>query len=260
MHIHFYKYQGTGNDFIMLDNRAKEYSHLTQKQIEILCDRKFGIGADGLILLEESEGYDFKMVYFNADGSESTMCGNGGRCIVKFAEHLGIVKSNTRFLAIDGAHEATLQEFEVKLKMNDVAQITNENNDYILNTGSPHFVRFVEQIKTLDVYTLGNAIRNSTPFVKEGINVNFVEIFENDIYVRTYERGVEDETLSCGTGCTAAAIGYHKNKGLSDGIYTIPIETPGGYLKVYFTFEDQQYHDVWLEGAALQVYAGTINL
>jgi diaminopimelate epimerase len=216
MQLHFYKYQGTGNDFIIFDNRDNSIA-LTKEQVAFLCNRRFGIGADGLMLLNSHSDYDFEMKYYNADGGESSMCGNGGRCLVKFAAERGIFKSQYRFLAIDGEHEASIENNgHVSLKMVDVSSVQSEYNSHILNTGSPHYVEITDHVMDLDVYEKGKAIRYSDDFKKEGINVNFVELTEepDTILVRTYERGVEDETYSCGTGVTAAAlVSFHNEYG-----------------------------------------------
>lgn len=260
MNIHFYKYQGTGNDFIILDNRDASYSGLERSQISYLCDRRFGIGADGLMLLENAEGYDFKMVYYNADGGESTMCGNGGRCLVRFAGSMGIVAAEYHFLAIDGPHKAILKEDgTVHLKMNNVSSVEQRNGDFILNTGSPHYVTRVDDVKNEDVVTKGRAIRYSDAFSKEGINVNFVEPSgEGIIYARTYERGVEDETLSCGTGVTAAALVFAP---LEKGFHHMDVFTPGGKLSVEFN-RTGEYHfnNIWLCGPAEFVFEGEIRV
>lgn len=259
MNISFTKYQGTGNDFIMLDNRNHLYSDLTTEQIKYICDRRFGIGGDGLILLENIEEVDFKMVYYNADGNESTMCGNGGRCITMFAHQLHVIQNITTFLAIDGKHQASVLKDEIKLQMNNVLQVKVIDKNYELNTGSPHYVSFVEQVQSFPVFDKGKEIRNNDTYIKEGINVNFVEVLStNHIYVRTYERGVEDETLSCGTGCTAAAISYHKKYIHQEGNHCIYITTPGGNLQVHFFANETGYTDVWLEGKATKVFEGTI--
>ena len=225
----FYKYQGTGNDFVLIDNRKQEYS-LTNEQIKQICDRHFGVGADGLMLLENQTGYDFKMVYYNSDGNESTMCGNGGRCISAFAKKLGLISFEAKFIAIDGEHEAYFEDEIVSLKMNEVTSIITNETYFQLNTGSPHYVHFTEYVDELDVKKEGKLIRYSPLFKEEGINVNFVEkINETSIFVRTYERGVEDETLSCGTGVTASAISLIHNK---IGAHEVSIETLGGKLSV----------------------------
>ncbi len=211
MKIAFVKYQGTGNDFVMIDDREKTFPQ-AQKIIAKLCDRRFGIGADGLILLQNAEGFDFKMVYFNADGNPSTMCGNGGRCLVHFATSLGIIQHTAQFLAVDGPHEATISDNRVSLKMADVSKITFDGDDAVLDTGSPHYVRFVEDAMEVDVFTEGRKIRHGKAYDEEGINVNFVSLSRNGIAVTTFERGVENETLSCGTGVTAAALAYFRRK------------------------------------------------
>lgn len=263
MQIPFYKYQGTGNDFILIDNRNNLVQNLSSNIIAFWCDRKFGIGADGLMLLQDKEGFDFEMVYYNSDGNPSSMCGNGGRCITAFANFLGILKEHKAyFLAVDGPHEAVLTKDDyVELKMSDV--VTNDyNSDAIfLDTGSPHHIEFVEQIEGLDVYNKGKAIRNNTTYKKEGTNVNFVAIQENNaIDVATYERGVEDETLSCGTGVTAAALAYHLE--FSKGNLPLPvhIKTKGGQLKVRFKYQDHLFYDIWLCGPATAVFHGFITL
>ncbi len=260
MLLQFFKYQGTGNDFIILDNRKEEYSKLTTENIRQLCDRRFGIGADGLMLLNTKKGYDFEMIYYNADGRESTMCGNGGRCLVKFAYHQGIHKNTYLFSAVDGDHEAEIDlDGTVSLRMRDVYEVKPVNGDYILNTGSPHYVKMVNGLDKIDVYKSGRSIRNSDPFIKEGINVNFVEQTDDDeIYVRTYERGVENETLSCGTGVTAAALAcYHNETGYND----VVVMTKGGKLNVeYDRVNDNHYKNIWLSGPAEKVFEGDLEL
>jgi len=263
----FYKYQGTGNDFIMVDNRDKKFNP-DLPAIKKLCDRRFGIGADGLILLENAKGYDFSMVYFNSDGNESTMCGNGGRCITAFAAFLGIIKNTAKFIAIDCEHEAEIFENAlpagmqeiVSLKMKDVSAIEKSGNDFILDTGSPHFVRFVENVSAVDVFHEGRKIRQSERFAAKGINVNFVELKDGILNVRTYERGVEDETLSCGTGVTAATLAV-ASAGLVKGKEECAINVSGGNLKVkYKTTNGNSFSDVWLEGAASFVFKGEIEI
>ncbi|MBK7883384.1 MAG: diaminopimelate epimerase [Chitinophagaceae bacterium] len=260
MTINFYKYQGTGNDFVIMDNRTNIYNSLTVLQIKHICDRHFGIGADGLMLLQLKEGYDFEMLYYNADGQLSTMCGNGGRCMVKFAHQIGINKDKYHFIAIDGEHTAEIEtNGKIKLQMKDVDAIEKHGSYYILNTGSPHFVKYANDILNMDVYEKGAAIRYSTDFKKEGINVNFVEILgEESIYVRTYERGVENETLSCGTGVTAAALVSAHN---DNGFNCITVNTKGGHLSVEFekTGADH-FKNIWLCGPAEFVFKGNIEL
>lgn len=252
----FYKYQGTGNDFVMIDNRNDNFPKDNTKLIKHLCDRRFGIGGDGLILLENDDFSDFKMLYHNADGNESTMCGNGGRCIVAFAHFLDIFEDKTSFSAIDGLHEAEFKNGIVKLKMIDVEGIKILNNAYEINTGSPHYVQYVEDVENYDVYHNGNKIRNSHTYKEEGINVNFVSELPNDkLFVRTYERGVEDETYSCGTGVTAAALTFMQNKHLN----SVRVKVLGGELKVYAKFTEANISNIWLEGPAKQVFTGNID-
>jgi len=256
--IPFHKYQGAGNDFVMVDNRSGVFPDAADVAlIARLCDRRFGIGADGLILLENAPGFDFRMVYFNADGRESSMCGNGGRCIVAFANYLGIIGGQCRFIAIDGPHEARLTAPDwVELKMSDVAAVTQTaNGDYVLNTGSPHYVQFVEHLDGLAVAEQGRNIRYSETFRAEGINVNFVESTGAGIAVATYERGVEDETLSCGTGVTAAAIAWYLKNSKAENT-DVPIETKGGALRVRFKPVGSRFEEVWLCGPAVQVFEG----
>jgi diaminopimelate epimerase len=283
MTIPFFKYQGTGNDFVMLDQR--ETTYLTKNDTEIirqLCDRRFGIGGDGLMFLQHKEGYDFEMVYFNADGTEGSMCGNGGRCLTAFAHYLGVFKEKCTFWAIDGVHEAVVaplppkgeqnplrgQGAWVELKMIDVAisGIEQGNDYFLMNTGSPHYVVLVEDLTDINIYDNGRAIRYSERFAKEGVNVNFVEIVpltpegnDGGIEVATYERGVEDETYSCGTGVTAAAIAYQLKTG---GGTEVSIKTKGGQLAVRFSenTEGGIFENVWLCGPATQVFSGTIAL
>ncbi|MNK41836.1 Diaminopimelate epimerase [compost metagenome] len=254
--IKFYKYQGTGNDFVMIDNRDLEFPKSTEL-IEKLCDRRFGIGGDGLILLENDENSDFKMMYFNSDGNESTMCGNGGRCIVAFAHFLDIFEDQTTFDAIDGLHKAEIKNGIVKLKMIDVPDIHNDGEDFVMNTGSPHYVKYVEMLNNYNVFKNGNEIRNSPTYKAEGINVNFVEaLSDKEIFVRTYERGVEDETYSCGTGVTASALTFmDKNNQTS-----VAVKVLGGKLKVYAEKNGAGFSDIWLEGPASQVFSGTISI
>jgi diaminopimelate epimerase len=253
MQLKFYKYQGTGNDFVIADNRNATYALSTQ-QIRQLCDRRFGIGADGLMLLQLKEGYDFEMKYYNADGREGSMCGNGGRCMIKFASQMGIRKDVYHFLASDGAHEGEIDiDGIVSLKMNDVSSIKKFHNDYILNTGSPHYIKLETDVMKLDVYKKGLEIRNSKEFLTDGINVNFVEqeTEADKIIVRTFERGVEAETYSCGTGVTAAAlVCYHNENGFNE----VEVKTLGGKLSVEFDkVGDNQFKNIWLCGPAEKV-------
>jgi diaminopimelate epimerase len=260
MKLNFYKYQGTGNDFILVDNR-KSLHALTNEQVAQLCNRRFGIGADGLILLELEPGVDFKMVYYNSDGNLSTMCGNGGRCIAAFAKELGIIESKTKFLAVDGLHEAIINEDgTVALKMQDVKEVEVGENFYYLNTGSPHYVTLVDDLENYDVAKEGRVIRNSERFKEEGTNVNFIQKIEDTLFVRTYERGVESETYSCGTGVTAAAIVAAIN-GLSPDKNNCQIKTLGGNLEVsYEKVLEFNFYNIWLKGAAVKVFSGITEL
>ena len=269
----FWKYQGAGNDFIILDQR--ENRRLTREdtgKIARLCDRRFGIGADGLILLELRQGFDFEMIYFNADGNESSMCGNGGRCIAAFARHLGIIHGHGRFWAIDGEHEAVImtkpdatdaeKDLWVELKMSDVKNIKQEENVFILNTGSPHYVRFEKEVEQLDMVQEGRSVRYSDRFKKDGINVNLVRVNSDEsLDIRTYERGVEDETLACGTGVTAAAIASCTYRARNSGHVSIPVHAKGGDLAVRFQANaDGSFSDIWLCGPAVQVFEGEIQI
>lgn len=260
MMLTFYKYQGTGNDFIILDNRNNEVGTLTKEQVEKLCNRRFGIGADGLMLMNAREGYDFEMIYYNSDGNESTLCGNGGRCMVSFASLRGIHAYTYRFIAKDGEHEGEIDiSNNIRLKMKNVDSIESHNHHAIVDTGSPHFVKFVNDLGNVDVVESGRNIRESKPFLEEGINVNFVENINSDtISVRTYERGVEDETLSCGTGVTAAAlVSAHNNRGFN----RVEVNTPGGRLSVEFDKTgDASFENIWLCGPATFVFKGEIEM
>lgn len=259
MVVDCYKYQGTGNDFILIDNRDMSVT-LTEDQIKWLCDRRFGIGADGLMLLELEPGADFEMVYFNSDGKESSMCGNGGRCITAFAKHLGLVDTHAKFIAIDGIHEAKIDGDIVSLKMNDVRNVEVGEGFYYLNTGSPHYVKFVTDIENFDVYKEGKKIRNNDRFVYEGTNVNFIEKQGDSLFVRTYERGVEDETLSCGTGVTASAL-VAALKGISNYKNACHIKTLGGELNVKFDkVLENTFYNIWLEGPAKFVFKTSITV
>lgn len=260
MKIKFSKYQGTGNDFVIVDNRNNEFN-FTKKQIAFLCSRRFGVGADGLMLLENESGFDFKMVYFNSDGNESTMCGNGGRCLVKFASDLSIINDAAVFMAVDGKHEAKINGEWVELKMVDVSGLKKMGDDYWLNTGSPHYVRYVENLEDYPVFEEGKKIRYSGSFMmNNGTNVNFVEkSSDSHLKVRTYERGVEDETLSCGTGATAAALVELFLQ--QQHVGSINIDVKGGVLSVSAAKNDNQgFESVWLKGPAKFVFSGEIEL
>jgi diaminopimelate epimerase len=256
METAFYKYQGTGNDFVMIDNREEIMSHPDQATVARLCHRHLGIGADGLILLQRHPDFDFEMRYYNADGRIGSMCGNGARCAVQFAKFLNVIKDEAYFLAADGGHEAMVREGLVHLKMNEVQMIENCGGDYYLNTGSPHYVRFVEEIEQFNVFEEGSAVRYSSRFRQEGTNVNFVQQLQDALFVRTYERGVENETLSCGTGVTAAALVAHL-RGAESPVY---IRTLGGNLRVSFERQGDVFGNIFLIGPAVQVFRGTVEV
>ena len=248
----FYKYQGTGNDFIIIDDRKENFNLENKELISSLCQRKFGIGADGLILLRNHHKYDFQMIYFNSDGNQSTMCGNGGRCILAFAKKIEIIKNKAVFLAIDGEHYGCIEENIVSIKMKDINKISCINEGFFLDSGSPHFVLFKENLNSIDVFKEGRMIRNRQEFVREGVNVNFVN--PKKFITRTYERGVESETLSCGTGAVASAISLHFSKAIDFNL--VQIETLGGFLTVSFDFLNGIYQNIWLKGNVELCYIG----
>ncbi|WDO13112.1 diaminopimelate epimerase [Flavobacterium sp. WW92] len=260
MQINFYKYQGTGNDFIMIDNRQDVFSKNNTKLVESLCDRRFGIGADGLILLENDNSTDFKMVYYNSDGNQSSMCGNGGRCLVAFAKSLGIIENKATFIATDGLHHATISDDGiVSLQMKDVDEVRIEHDYVFLDTGSPHHVQLVEDLEHFEVKEKGAAIRYGELYGKAGSNVNFVSQKSADTFsLRTYERGVEDETLSCGTGATAVAIAMKALEKTESNKINLNVE--GGKLEVSFTPTEGKYVDVFLKGPAAFVFEGNISV
>jgi diaminopimelate epimerase len=256
MIIQFYKYQGTGNDFVMIDDREEKFQIENQELVAHLCHRRFGIGADGLILLRNKTGYDFEMVYFNADGRLGSMCGNGGRCTVAFAKFLGVIQDKTKFMAADGDHEATVHQGLVSLKMNEVNGIECGTDFYYLNTGSPHYVTFGENVAQENVFEKGRSIRYNERFKQEGTNVNFAEERpDKSLFIRTYERGVEDETFSCGTGVTATALAASL-RGVES---PVKIETPGGKLEVSFKKTGEHFTEIYLTGPAVQVFKGEVS-
>ena len=255
MPITFSKYQSTGNDFILIDNREGKFPVDNKFLIHKICDRKFGVGADGLILLETSETADFTMLYFNADGSLGSFCGNGSRAVVSFAQSLGIIGNSTSFEAYDGLHEAIIVGNLVQIKMADVQNGRQVLNGTFIDTGSPHYIEFVENLDKMDVVQEGRTVRNSATFQPDGSNINYVEKSgQGKIRVRTYERGVENETLSCGTGATAAAIAS-AIAGLGNNI---AISTLGGDLKVWFEQNASGYQNIWLAGPTEMVFSGEL--
>jgi diaminopimelate epimerase len=261
VNIKFYKYQGAGNDFIMIDNRQNAVNHQDPQLIARLCDRRFGIGSDGIMFLQDKSGYDFEMVYYNADGQPSSMCGNGGRCIVAFAQYLGIIDSETDFLAVDGPHHAKIAASGdwVSLQMIDVNEISRDGEAYVLDTGSPHYIELADDLKDKDVYADGYAIRNNATYQAKGINVNFVEPADKGYFVRTFERGVEAETYSCGTGVTAVALAMAKHNNQTGKLNT-PIKVLGGDLNIRFETDGTHFRHIFLEGPAVKVFEGEIDI
>jgi diaminopimelate epimerase len=257
LELRFHKYQGTGNDFILVDGRETRFD-APPHAIARLCDRRFGIGADGLIVLTKVAGFDFGMTYYNSDGRESTMCGNGGRCIMAFADFLSLTHSKALFLAADGPHDGEIlskqgNNYRVRIRMNDVSDIVRWQEDLFLNTGSPHLVRFAGSIKDIDLVSIARPVRYDPHFAPGGTNVNLVEEKDNGLFVRSYERGVEDETLSCGTGVTASALAFAYRKQIQNR--TVAITTLGGELQVSFIRRDDGgFTDIWLEGPAVRVF------
>lgn len=257
----FHKYHGAGNDFLLIDDREGNLrQHLDHPTIAAWCTRRFGIGADGLMLLCSHPDFDFEMVYFNADGAPSTMCGNGGRCIVRFARDLGIERKEYEFLAVDGEHRAYfLDNGDVALEMNDVKTVhCPQPEAFVLDTGSPHYVAFVADVNAVDVEADGRAIRQSPDYVAEGINVNFVSGTVAGLEIATYERGVEDETLACGTGVTAAAIAAVQRVKPAPGPFDVPVKAKGGQLSVRGLYDGEVFKELWLTGPATFVFRGTI--
>tara|TARA_B100000963_G_scaffold319223_1_gene300923 strand:- start:30011 stop:30796 length:786 start_codon:yes stop_codon:yes gene_type:complete len=261
MEIHFDKYQGAGNDFIILDDFNNKYTKLSIQQLSKMCDRKTGIGADGVIILSASQSSDFEMKYYNCDGKLSSLCGNGARCAVSYAYKNKMIGKKTKFDAIDGIHEASLLSKDiVRIGFNDVKNFLKHNESFVTNTGSPHYIKIVDNIYEIDVKKQGSAIRYSKDFASEGINVNFLQKKNNSNFlIRTYERGVEDETLACGTGAVAAAIILH-HIGETSGNTKLDICTLGGSLKVDFNFHNDTYENIFLEGPASYVFSGIYKI
>lgn len=260
MLMSFSKYEGTGNDFILIDDRNLLFPS-DENLIRLLCDRHFGIGADGLLLIQEQKGYDFSMKYFNSDGSQATFCGNGGRCITAFAYHLGIITGNCKFIASDGIHHSRIFEKDrnpliIELSMQDPVVYSNNHDLFYLNTGTYHVVKFVDNPETVDIIEKGRAIRYNELYSPHGTNVNFAHLFENELYVRTYEKGVENETLSCGTGVTASAIAASLKYGGNNFI----VNTAGGKLSVNFVRTENSFKKVKLTGPARLIFQGEIEI
>ena len=261
MEIKFEKFQGAGNDFIILDNRDSIYSYLNFEQIKTICNRNLGVGSDGLILLESSIDSDFEMKYFNSDGTLSSLCGNGGRCIVAYAHKHGLIGIHTRYNAVDGFHEAqVISNNQVRLKMNDISNIMHFDKALVLDSGSPHYVEFNNDISKLNVKKLGRKIRKFEAFNPDGINVNFIQKEnERKFFIRTYERGVENETLACGTGAVAAAVGMHY-LGKTAGETKIELLALGGRLIVDFSCNNKTYENIHLQGPANYVFSGIFKI
>ena len=256
--LRFTKYQAAGNDFILIDNRSGTV-RLSRSEIARLCHRRFGIGGDGLILLQNSPGYDFEMKNFNSDGGECSMCGNGGRALIQFVRDLGMEKQHYRFLAIDGVHEALTTPSGIELKMSDVPRVIETPVGPTLDTGSPHLVIGVENLLNFEVVKEGRWLRNSPLFMPGGINANFFEIQSDRIFVRTYERGVEDETLSCGTGAIATAMIVARNAGkLKPGVeFKTIVHCQGGELPIRFTpSSESSFENIWLAGPVERTFTG----
>ena len=259
MKIKFQKFQGTGNDFIIINNKALSFPVKDKSLINRLCNRKFGIGSDGLILINPSKKTDFDMLYFNSDGSLGSMCGNGARCSVKFAQNNCIIGNEAIFGAFDGNHSATILGRSVFLSMKDVKKVKYFGGDLFLDTGSPHYIQIVDELDNFNVFDYGSKIRNSSKFKQEGVNVNFVKVItDSEFYVRTYERGVENETLSCGTGVTAVALAMYK-LGLTK-LKKIKIKTKGGILNVEFKPKADGFEKIILSGNVVMVYEGCIEI
>jgi diaminopimelate epimerase len=261
MKLPFFKYEGAGNDFILVDNRSLIINHQQPELIKKLCNRRFGIGADGMMFLQKTKGFDFEMIYYNADGQPSSMCGNGGRCMIAFSKNLEIIKAETNFLAVDGPHYATISEKGdwVSLQMINVDTIQKDEEAFVLYTGSPHYVTCVKDLEEIDVYHEGRSIRYNDTYTANGINVNFVEDKGDHYFVRTYERGVEDETYACGTGVTAVAIVMAKKKNQT-GLINTTIKVLGGELNVRFHTDGRTFTQVFLEGPATFVFSGQIEI
>lgn len=261
MRLQFCKYHGAGNDFILIDNREICLNHQQPSLVASLCHRHFGIGADGVMFVQDKAGFDFEMIYYNADGQPSSMCGNGGRCITAFAKSLGIIKEETNFLAVDGPHYARISEDGewVSLKIIDVSTVNRDGFAYVINTGSPHYILPVTGLREKDMFSEGRTIRYNENYKAEGININFVEDLGDRHFVRTYERGVEDETFACGTGATAVALAMAIEKNLR-GEISIPIEVLGGKLNIRFNYDGSTFTDIFLEGPAKFVFKGEIEI
>ena len=252
----FFKYQATGNDFIIIDNYGKEIK-LTSDQVKKICDRRFGVGADGLILLEEKEGYDYSMIYYNSDGNKSTFCGNGSRCLAHFAHKKKLFKHKAHFFANNSNYLAFIQKGLISIKMPNISNFKiNDDGTIFIDSGSPHVVLFRKNVNKIDVINLGREIRYSEMYSQNGVNINFVEEINKSLNVRTYERGVENETLSCGTGAVAAVIASHINGLIESG--NVNVKTKGGDIKVSYNYDLNLYKDIYLSSDVSLVFYGEL--
>lgn len=268
--IRFQKWQGAGNDFVIIDNRDDQWQEPTAESISRMCNRHFGIGADGLMFIKRSQDYAFTMSYYNSDGKPAEMCGNGGRCIAAMASKSGIFSGQASFLANDGPHEAIVVTPDwIRLKMMEVTTLRKviipagkpfeRQEGVFLNTGVPHLVIFTETFDGIDVNIIGRELRNLEDFAPAGTNVNLVRRIREKLIVRTYERGVESETLACGTGNVAAAIACEWI--FDTGATTFDCSAVGGQLKVNFQrIGHSHFTDIWLEGPAVLVFEGTVDV
>ncbi len=258
MQLKFSKYHGTGNDFIMVYNHNESFT-FSQSSVKKMCDRRYGVCADGLIIIENTLEADFKMIYYNADGFEGSMCGNGARCAVSFAKDIELIQNQCKFLAYDGMHKGLILENGlVSIEMSDVSLIEVQNNIWKIDTGSPHLICFSETVSEIDVKHEGASIRNSSNYIEDGININFVQFTKNEIFVRTYERGVEDETLSCGTGAIASAIAAFES-GLSNSD-RVKVNVLGGQLEVLFSKVGSKYSNIHLIGPTKFIFKGEVDV
>ncbi|MFZ6052989.1 diaminopimelate epimerase [Halocola ammonii] len=257
MELNFYKYHGTGNDFILVDDRRNNFTSIDLRTIQKLCERRFGIGSDGIIFIRECDDADFEMDFYNPDGSKS-FCGNGSRCAVSFANRLGMISEACTFRAVDGMHEAKLVGERVSVKMRDVEEVEVGIDHHFIDTGSPHYIVYRDDINSIDLVKEARIIRYGERFAEEGTNVNLVKETSEGVFVRTYERGVEDETYSCGTGVTAVALSYGL---LHPEANHVNIETKGGKLEVSFrSAGENRFSDIWLTGPAKRVFTGKIEI
>lgn len=258
MNIPFKKYQGTGNDFILIDNRNHIFPiDQAESIVPKMCDRKFGIGSDGLVLVNNHAEYDYEMIFFNPDGSKS-LCGNASRCTYAFAKIIGIASEKATFLTTDGVHEIKQVGENIHFQLRDIEKIDKINEtDWYVNTGSPHYVKVVDDVNTVEIMSEGSTIRYSEPFQHQnGTNVNFIQLEEGKVEARTYERGVEAETLSCGTGVTAVGL----VAGNLNYQSPVQVETKGGNLSVSFEKDGDSYKNIWLAGPAEFVFEGIYTI